>query len=122
VPSSDALLQLNTELEELHQTKDMLTIQKQETELLTAMTTELRAKATNIKKRLKRCDEALEKSAEVVKLKGDVSSNLHQLQKTAGKLVKAQQSRELYRSRANYAKKQVQKSTLETANREKQID
>ena len=122
VPSSDALLQLNTELEELHQTKDMLTIQKQETELLTAMTTELRAKATNIKKRLKRCDEALEKSAEVVKLKGDVSSNLHQLQKTAGKLVKAQQSRELYRSRANYAKKQVQKSTTETANREKQFD
>jgi len=56
------------------------------------------------------------------KLKGDVSSNLHQLQKTAGKLVKAQQSRELYRSRANYAKKQVQKSTTETANREKQFD
>jgi len=124
VPSSDALLQLNTELEEeLHQTKDMLTIQKQETELLTAMTTELRAKTTNIKKRLKRRDEVLEKkSAEVVKLKGDVSSNLHQLQKTAGKLVKAQQSRELYRSRANYAKKQVQKSTTETANREKQFD
>ena len=51
-----------------------------------------------------------------LKLKGDVSSNLHQLQKTAGKLAKAKKSRELHRSRANYAKKQVQKSTLETAN------
>ena len=37
-------------------------------------------------------------------------------------MVKAQKSRELYRSRANYAKIQVQKSTLETAEREKQFD
>lgn len=58
----------------------------------------------------------------MVQLKGDVSSNFHQLQKTAGKVVKAQKSRELYRSRANYAKIQVQKSTLETAEREKQFN
>ena len=68
----------------------MLATQKQETEALTAKATELQTKATNVKKRQKRHDEALEnKSAELVKLKGDVSSNLHQLQKTAGKLAKA---------------------------------
>ena len=37
-------------------------------------------------------------------------------------MVKAQKSRELYHSRANYAKIQVQKSTLETAERDKQFD
>ena len=47
-----------------------------------------------------------------------MSSNCHQLQKTARKLVKAQKSRELYHSRANYAKIQVQEFTLETVERE----
>ena len=124
LPDSDALLQVNTELEEeLHQTQKLLKIQKQEAEFTATKATELQTKATNIKKKLRRRDEALEKkSTEVVRLKGDVSSNFYQLQKTAEKLVKAQKSRELYRSRANYAKIQVQKSTLETAEREKQFD
>ena len=123
VPDSDALLQVNTELEELHQTQELLKIQKQEAEFTATKATELRTKATNIKKKLRRRDEALEKkSTEVVRLKGDVSSNFHQLHKTAEKLVKAQKSRELYHSRANYAKIQVQKSTLETAERDKQFD
>ena len=66
---------VNTELEEeLHQTQELLKTQKQEAELLTTKATELRTKTTNIKKKLRR-DEALEKkSAEMVKLKGDVSS------------------------------------------------
>ena len=124
LPDSDALLQVNTELEEeLHQTQKLLKLQKQEAEFTATKATELQTKATNIKKKLRRRDEALEKkSTEVVRLKGDVSSNFYQLQKTAEKLVKAQKSRELYRSRANYAKIQVQKSTLETAEREKQFD
>ena len=124
LPDRDALLQVNTELEEeLHQTQELLNIQKQEVEFTATKATELRTKATNIKKKLRRRDEALEKkSTEVVRLKADVSSNFHQLQKTAEKLVKAQKSRELYRSRANYAKIQVQKSTLETAERDKQFD
>lgn len=41
----------------------------------------------------------------------------HGMQKTARKLVKAQNSRELYHSRANYAKIQVQEFTLETVER-----
>ena len=124
LPDRDALLQVNTELEEeLHQTQELLNIQKLEVEFTATKATELRTKATNIKKKLRRRDEALEKkSTEVVRLKGDVSSNVHQLQKTAEKLVKAQKSRELYCSRANYAKIQVQKSTLETAERDKQFD
>ena len=100
----------------------MLKIQKQEAEFTATKATELRTKATNIKKKVRRCDEALEKkSTEVVRLKGDVSSNFYQLQKTAEKLVKAQKSRELYHSRTNYAKIQMQKSTLESAEREKQF-
>ena len=51
---SDALLQVNTELEELHQTQKLLKIQKQEAEFTATKATELQTKATNIKKKLRR--------------------------------------------------------------------